>query len=267
VTPRAALAVAAALALASSGCYRVTFKLGKSVPEAGAPRELWHHAILSGLVDLSGPVQLDQLCPQGVAQVQTEESVPNGIAQNLSSAVLAVPGYLVSPYAAVGGYWLVARHLQPWAPSTVRLTCARAAVKSLKLVVLKLESRGGLEPQTVDLFTDALVGELRRNPVSVMTSADVAAVLGQERQRQLSGCTDSSCLTELGGALGADRIIHGSVGRVGGSLVVNLTSLDPRSSRAVASVSERLQGGKDEAFLDALPSLAYQLLSEPLATH
>ncbi|HVE82511.1 MAG TPA: hypothetical protein VND93_06675, partial [Myxococcales bacterium] len=209
----------------------------------------------------------DELCPQGIASVQTEESVANGLVQNLTSAAaFTASGFVVHPLIAAGGFWLVGRHLQPWSPSTVRLTCAKGPVKTIKLVVLRLEPRGGLEPQTVELFTDALVGELRRNPsVSVMTGADVAAVVGNERERQLLGCTDTTCLAELGGALGADRIIHGSVGRVGGSLLVNLTSLDPRSGKAVASVSERLKGGGDEAFLDALPALSYQLLAEPLA--
>lgn len=245
----------------------MTFRFGKTVPETGAPRERWHHSLASGLWDLSGPLQVDELCPQGVASVQVEESVANGLAQNLASAVaFAASGLVVHPGLAAGGYWLIGRHLQPWSPATVRLSCARGVVRSLKLVVLQLEPRGGLEPQTVELFTDALVGELRRNPsLSVMTGADVAAVVGNERQRQLLGCSDTTCLAELGGALGADRIVHGSVGRVGGSLVVNLTSLDPGAGRAVASVSRRLKSGGDEAFLDALPSLAYELLAETLA--
>lgn len=268
VSGRAARAAVIAVALAlCAGCYRMTFKLSKAVPEGGAPREMWHHSLASGLWDLSGPVPVDELCPLGVAAVQTEESVANAFAQNITSGVLSAPALSVSPWpAVVGGYWLLGRHIQPWAPSTVRLTCAKGAVRSLKLVVLQLEPRGGVEPQTVALFTDALVGELRRGPgLTVMTAADVAAVLGHERQRQLLGCSDASCLAELGGALGADRIVHGSVGRVGGSLVVNLTSLDPKTGQAVGSVSQRLKGGGDEAFLDALPALTYELLTEPLA--
>jgi hypothetical protein len=123
-----------------------------------------------------------------------------------------------------------------------------------------------VEPQLAGLFTDALVGEIRKDPgVVVMTGSDVEAVLGAERQAQLLGCTDATCLTEMAGALGADRVVHGSIGRVGGSLLVNLTSLDPKSGRAVASVSERLKGGGDEAFLDALPTLVFQLFAESLA--
>ena len=263
---RAARAVVAMGLVLCTGCYRLTFKFSKAVAEAGAPREVQHHSLASGLWDLSGPVEVDELCPQGVAAVQTEESVANGLAQNLSSAIFSVPAFLVNPFLIVGVYWVAGRHVQPWAPSTVRLTCAKGKVRSIKYVVLRLEPKGGLEPATVGLFSDALVGELRKNAgLSVMAGSDVEAVLGVERQQQLAGCTDASCLTELAGALGADRVVHGSVGRVGESLVVNLTAVDPKSGRAVASVSQRLKGGGDEAFLDALPALVFQLVSESLA--
>jgi hypothetical protein len=69
-------------------------------------------------------------------------------------------------------------------------------------------------------------------------------------------------MAEIGGALGADRVVRGSLGRVGGSLVVNLSALDPKRAVAAASVSERLRSGGDEALLDALPAMADALLAE-----
>lgn len=259
----------AALAALIPGCYRVRFKMGTAVPEPGAPQVRTHHSVALGLVQVSGPVKVADVCPSGVAAVEAEESAANGAVENLTSLPLSIPWLIAppSPVAAMAfGYAVVGRHLDVWTPTTVRLWCAKPPVQTLKLVVVQLQPRGGVEPATVALFTDSLVGELRRTPgVSVMTDADVAAVVGVERQRQLAGCDDASCLTEIAGALGVDRVVHGSVGRVGGSLVVNLTSIDPRSGRPVASVSERLKSGGDEAFLDALPSLTYQLLVEGLA--
>jgi hypothetical protein len=70
-------------------------------------------------------------------------------------------------------------------------------------------------------------------------------------------------MAEVGGALGADRVVHGSLGRVGESLVVNLSALDPRRGAAAASVTERLRGAGEEAFLDALPAVADTLLRDP----
>jgi hypothetical protein len=138
-------------------------------------------------------------------------------------------------------------------------------VRALKLVLLPLTPRGDVKKETVSVFDEALAGELRRRPgVSVVAESDLAALLGVEKKRQmLSGCADSGCLAELGGALGADRVVHGSVGRVGSSLVITISSLDAPRARTVASVSERLKGAGDEAFLDGLSAMVDRLLAEP----
>ena len=45
----------------------------------------------------------------------------------------------------------------------------------------------------------------------VLAPSDIQAMIGLERMKDLVGCeNDSSCLTELGGALGADLLIGGS---------------------------------------------------------
>ena len=122
------------------------------------------------------------------------------------------------------------------------MACARPRAgpapggRVLKLVLLPLVPKGDVKREAVAVFDEALAGELRRRPgVSVLAESDVAALLGVEKKRQmLAGCTDSGCLAELGGALGADRVVHGSVGRVGSSLVVTISSLDAPRSRTVA---------------------------------
>ncbi len=245
-------AVAAALAAAAlSGCYTIRYERSSAVPEPGAPREVWQHGILGGTFQGSDPVKLAELCPAGVARVENQVTFANWFGQVLTSfGALAV------------------LHAPVWEPTTVRVQCAAPAAgragRALKVVVLPLAALGGVSSETAQLLGDALAGELRRRAgVSVLTQSDVTALLGVERTRQMLGCAESGCLTEIGGALGADRVVHGSLGRVGASLVVNLSALDPRRGSAVASVSERLRGAGDEAFLDALPGLADALLARP----
>jgi len=243
--PRAAAWLAVA---ALAGCYTIRYER-RLPPEGGAPREQWHHGLLGGVVDLSGPVKLAEVCPDGFARVESQVTFFNWIGQLLTSG---------------GGLALLKAPV--WAPQTVRVACARpvAGTRSLKVVVLGLAPLGGATPATVTIYTEALAGELRRRKgISVIADSDVAALLAAERRREmLTGCSDLSCLAEIGGALGADRVIHGSVGRVGGSLVINISALDARRGRPTASVSERLKRADDEAFLDALPALVDRLLEE-----
>jgi hypothetical protein len=243
---------AAALALAAlSACYTIRYERRSALPEQGAPREAWHHGLLGGTVLVSAPVDLKAMCPDGVAAVQSQVTFVNWLLQALTSG-----GGLATVWAPV------------WEPTTVKVTCARPggarSGRAMKIALLPLAALGGVSRDTAQLLGDALAGELRRRPgISVLTQADVSALLGVEKTRQMLGCTESGCVAEIGGALGADRVVHGSIGRVGDSLVVNLSALDPRRASSAASVSERLRAGGEEAFLDVLPSLADALLAEP----
>lgn len=250
MTRAGAAAVLAATAL--SGCYTIRYERRGASPEPGSPREVWHHGILGG-VAASSPVKLAAMCPSGVARVENQTTFANWLGQVLTS------------FGA-----LALLHAPVWEPTTVRVTCARGggarAGRTTKVVLLPLVPLGGVAKETAQLLGDALAGELRRRPgVSVLTQSDVAALLGIEKTRQMLGCVEAGCMADIGGALGADRVVHGSLGRVGGSLVVNLSALEPRRAASAASVSERLRGAGDEAFLDALPALADALLAEPAA--
>jgi hypothetical protein len=246
---RRLLAAAAALALA--GCYTIRYERRSALPEPGAPRQVWHHGFLGGTLIGSAPVDLPSMCPTGVAVVESEVTFVNWL-----GSLVTTGGVLFPLWASI------------WEPQTVSVTCARPVVakvtRRVKVALLPLSALGGVQRETAQLLAEALAGELRRRPgVSVLTQADVAALLGVEKTRQMLGCTDSGCIAELGGALGADRVVHGSIGRVGGSLVVNLSALDPRKGTTAASVSERLRGAGEEVFLDVLPALVDGLLAEP----
>jgi TolB-like protein len=259
----------AAAALALCGCYTIRYHHAGVAAEPGTPREKWHHGAIAGFFDVSGAVRIDEICPDGLAWVENQVTFGDALLQYLAAGA---PGLRSIKASRAQGrpVWLgdlvVARDLSLWTPSTVRLACGRArpeASRKLKVAVLRLEARAGVDDRVVDLFGDALAGELRKRPgLTVIADADVAAMLGVERRKQMLGCTDAGCLAEIGGALGVDRIVHGSVGRVGGSLVVNLSSVDARKGTPVASVSERLQSTSDEAFLDALPRMGDALLRE-----
>ncbi len=243
---------AAAAALALSGCYTIRYERRSALPEGGAPRERWQHGVLGGTFRASAPVDLKAMCPSGVASVENQITFANFLGQALTSVgTLGVLGVL---------------HAPAWEPTTVRVSCARpgaARARAAKIVLLRLAPLGGVSPETAQLLGDSLAGELRKRAgVSVLTQSDVSALLGVEKTRQMLGCSDSGCMAEIGGALGADRVVHGSLGRVGASLVVNLSALDPKRAQTAASVSERLRSSGEEAFLDVLPSMADALLAE-----
>lgn len=276
MTRRAIALVVCATFLA--GCYQIRFT--RRVAAEPLPRyDRWHHNLIAGLWEFSEPVQTGRICPHGVARVEQAQSLTNVLAQaGVQLAFAGAIGGGTRRADAGGGVAAV----QLWTPATVKVWCALASAtpppspppvvaplaSRLRMAVLPLVARTGITDEEALLFTDTLANALRAVPqVSVVTRDDLMAVLDVEEQKQLLGCEgDSACLIELGGALGVDRVVHGSVGRIGATFVVNLALVDPSEGRVVGSVNERVSSGSNEAFFDLLPRLVEGLLAnEPRA--
>ncbi|MDX2015737.1 MAG: hypothetical protein SFW67_36420 [Myxococcaceae bacterium] len=97
-----------------------------------------------------------------------------------------------------------------------------------------------LAPNEATLFSNTLAAEFSRGGLDVVTSRDLATLLGLERQRQLMGCAESGCIAELVGALGADAIVQGDVGRLEDVYVVQLKVLSTQHAQVLALFSGRV---------------------------
>ncbi|MBI3186094.1 MAG: hypothetical protein HYZ28_28490 [Myxococcales bacterium] len=102
-----------------------------------------------------------------------------------------------------------------------------------------------LQPRSFDASTDKRGEELAElvltelaatGRVEALGASDISAILGAERQRALLGCDESSssCLAEIGGALGAPYLVMGSVGRAGARLRVDLKLLQVDGAKVLA---------------------------------
>jgi TolB-like protein len=108
------------------------------------------------------------------------------------------------------------------APDKLVVTGTQHVDPSLKELALQLEERLGTS-----------LSRLER--LEVLTSQDVASLLGIERQRQLLGCGEesASCLTEIGAALGAPWLVTSTLARAGSKLRVDIKLLSSGKGTAV----------------------------------
>lgn len=82
-----------------------------------------------------------------------------------------------------------------------------------------------VDREIAGFFSEHLAQKLTFAGLKVTSSADIAAVLGFERQKALLGCSEaaaSNCMIELANALGVDGIVSGSIGKFGDTFQVNL---------------------------------------------
>jgi TolB-like protein len=134
----------------------------------------------------------------------------------------------------------------------------------LRVAVLTIKAEGGVKQQVGDVLTEQLAAAVQARGYSVMSPQDLITRLGFERQRQLLGCTDSSCLVEVGQALGVDRLVSGTIAVIGSSVVINLVLLNNQSGAVDFRYSERVKNATDEAFLDLVPAAANALFPSQL---
>jgi hypothetical protein len=113
----ATAASAVALCLSLSGCYTTTIRSG--LPPAPATlewQERWHHGVVFGMGEVSGPYALREICPQGWSEVTTETSFPNAIATIFTSSVYSPQ--TVTVRCAAAAPMLAAAPVAPASPVT-----------------------------------------------------------------------------------------------------------------------------------------------------
>ena len=118
-------------------------------------------------------------------------------------------------------------------------TSFAATAPKTKVAVLEVKATGAVDPRTVEGLSSLLAAEASRFPIKVVAGGDMAALLGFDRERQLLGCSESSCLAEIGGALGVDYLLKTEVSQIGGTWFVAMTLLDVARADAADRESGR----------------------------
>ncbi|MHB8873627.1 MAG: hypothetical protein ACYC8T_08065, partial [Myxococcaceae bacterium] len=120
----------------------------------------------------------------------------------------------------------------------------------------------GMEAQLVGFYSAHFAQELQRHGLRTITSKDIAAVLGLERQKELLGCRDSSssCVVELASALGADALMTGEIADLGPFRQVNLRLLSARDGSSLSTRSLRAEG--PDELLAALSGAAAEMAAQ-----
>ncbi|MBN2361316.1 MAG: hypothetical protein JXR83_17820 [Deltaproteobacteria bacterium] len=130
------------------------------------------------------------------------------------------------------------------------------------MAVYEFGSRG-VAPRVASIVTDSVVVELRKyQRLGVVGMDEIKDMLSHEANKQMLGCEDDSCLAEIGGALGVDELITGSVSLIGGSSVFNARRIHLRTARVLGSYEQRLTPKDGEEYLAVVGEAMARLYPE-----
>ncbi len=131
-------------------------------------------------------------------------------------------------------------------------------VKKKNIAVIDLDSRGGLSKAEVGTLTDRLRSMLVRTHAFTVIDRGLMEDVLSEQGFQMSGCTSTDCAVEAGKILGVERMLSGTIGRLGKLYTIDIILIDVSTSQIIKSLTRDYRG-EVEGLVDLMKSLADEL--------
>jgi TolB-like protein len=140
------------------------------------------------------------------------------------------------------------------------LTAGSYAQEKLRIAVLDFSTTGGLSKQeTVTLGTRLSSMLVKTNAFIVLERGKMEEILGEQGFQQ-SGCTTTECAVEVGKMLNVQKMVSGSIGKVGRTFTIDLSVVDVKTAQIERSFFQDYKGEID-GLLDIMQDIANQIAS------
>ncbi|MBI5508579.1 MAG: hypothetical protein HY903_07485 [Deltaproteobacteria bacterium] len=136
---------------------------------------------------------------------------------------------------------------------------AVASAAQVKIAVLPAqidETSKGAVPKIFDDYLLAAVQNVSGG--EVIGQEDINALLSFDKQKQLFGCDDVSCMADIGGALGVDKTVVVKITRLQNDWVITAKLINLREVKVEARTNDFV-GGDAKALLQAVPAVVKKL--------
>jgi len=86
----------------------------------------------------------------------------------------------------------------------------------------------------------------------------------KEQQFQASGCASEECVVEMGQLIGVDRMVAGSIGKIGPLFIISLRLLDVGTGEIMKNVSEQIEGDVTDLVRIGIVNVAKKMADLPV---
>lgn len=136
--------------------------------------------------------------------------------------------------------------------------CAFGGIPLPVVAVMPLEAND-VSPGEAQLLGDAIGTKLQETGAfRVMERSQMEKILSEQGFQQSGACNGTECAVQVGQLLGIDRMVVGSVGRIGSAWVMNLRMVSVGTGEVLASSSRNQKG----EIADLLTELAPQAVAD-----
>ncbi|MCX7944182.1 MAG: hypothetical protein N2746_06715 [Deltaproteobacteria bacterium] len=134
------------------------------------------------------------------------------------------------------------------------------------LIVFDIAAEEGVKKGVSNLLTEMVMVEIAKmKRFKVIGQKDLDKMLFWETNKQLKNCTDSSCLMQIAGAMGAEYYVEGSVGAVGDRYIVTLKLMDALKASVINRLGEAVDKNENvmlETVINMTRNLMKPLIGE-----
>ena len=137
--------------------------------------------------------------------------------------------------------------------------CWAQTARKTTVAILDLEPKGVPETE-VSALSDRLRTELFRTGVfDAMERGKMQDILKEQGFQQSGACNTDACAMEVGQLIGVEKMVSGSLGKVGKTYTVNIRMINVRTGRIERSVTEDYTGEIDKLLTVVMKNVAYTL--------
>ena len=127
------------------------------------------------------------------------------------------------------------------------------------IVVWKLQANKGVDAADVNLISNFVANQVAKYSGSnIISEADIRTILRGEETRQQCGAEDTSCVAEIGAALGVPEAVSGDIGKIGDYWMLNLRRINVRSAAVIGRSSRNIRGDIN-VLIESLPQAVAEL--------
>jgi hypothetical protein len=142
-----------------------------------------------------------------------------------------------------------------------------AAQSKINYAVMPLKNGDGVSAGEASLITDRLRIEIfQTHKVNIMERDQMQDVLQEQGLQNSGACNDDACLVQMGQLLGVERMVTGSLGRLGTTMfMLNLRVIDVSTGQLLSVESADIRGQIEDvvSFLPGISKKIVGMSSEP----
>ena len=136
--------------------------------------------------------------------------------------------------------------------------------KQPKIAILSLQS-STVGKENLERVSDYIAEEFeKKSSGKVLFLEDIRSMLASEGMEKLLNCFSDSCISQIGGAVGADIVIIGGIGQLGSNHLFSLKMIDVLRDQVISRTSVKVTGDAGK-ILDEIPAAVDNLVKKSAA--